>query len=114
MEESEINNFESEGEVLGELEELDLDDGLNKSTNNEDNFTNNLLYSLQTKEIQESLCNIFIRYFQSGKTNLKNIKPSEKRNNIPEDDEEYDKFAEDFEKENINGEKKKNKIRKKE
>ena len=31
MEESEINNFESEGEVLGELEELDLDDGLNKS-----------------------------------------------------------------------------------
>ncbi len=51
MEESEINNFESEGEVLGELEELDLDDGLNKSTNNENNFTNNLLYSLQTKEI---------------------------------------------------------------
>ena len=71
MEESEINNFESEGDVLGEIEELDIDDGLNKSTNNENNFTHNLLNSLQTKEIQESLCNIFTRYFQLGLTNLK-------------------------------------------
>ena len=37
---------------------------------------------------------------------FKNIKPSGKINIIPEDDEEIDKLTEEFEKENINGEKK--------
>ena len=72
----------SEESNVKDSDKIELSTKLNNSEDLKNSLNNKLIRSLENGEIKEHLNNLFSQYYQSGRTNLKNLKKSFKREKI--------------------------------